>query len=207
MAAQLAASSKPLLTKEIYAGFADLENLNRFFKAYYEKSYSGGSTGILVQHLPVIHIGLIAESRISVPWLCDSGLGNRDWASVGGSNWYESGLPAWRLGPYGELFADLQKKFMKQNPAPYRGETAPELLVSGLVPDHIAILVPQDPDLDDAVGTRADAHGAAWIVAPRAGVYRLYYKDGSQPIHTHAQHMPSKPGYDSVDRIDIKSRR
>jgi hypothetical protein len=206
MAAQLAASSKPLLTKEIYTGFADVENLSRFFRIFYEKSFSGRSTGILVQHLPV-QIGLNAQSRTPVLWLSDSGLGNRDRASVGGLNWYESGWPAWTLSPYGELFADLQKKFMKQNPAPYSGETAPELLVSGLAPDHIAILVPQDPDLEDAVGIRADEKGAAWIVAPRAGSYRLYYKDGSQPIQTHAQHLPGKPGYDSVELINIKSRR
>jgi hypothetical protein len=120
-------------------------------------------------------------------------------------NWYESGWPAWTLGPYGELFADLEKKFMKQNPAPYSGETAPELLVSGLASDHIAILIPQDPDLDEAVGTRADEKGTAWIVAPRAGSYRLYYHDGSQTIHAHAQPIPSKSIWDAV--INIKSRR
>jgi hypothetical protein len=208
MAAQLAASSKPLLTKEIYTGFGDLENLSRFFRAFYEKSYAGGSTGILVQHLPVIQTGgVVTTLRIPYPWLSDSGLGNRDYAFVGGLNWYEPNQTPWRLGPYGELFADLQKKFMKQNAAPYSGETAPELLVAGLAPDHIAFLLPQDPGLDGSVGTRADAKGEAWIVAPRAGSYRLYYKDGSQPIRIHAQHMPSKPGYDSVERIDIKSRR
>lgn len=207
MAAQLTASSKPLVTKEIYTGFGDVENLSRFFRSFYEKSYTGGSTGILVQHLPVIQSGgVVTIVRIPFPWLSDSGLGNRDLAMVGGLNWYESNWPAWKLGPYGELFADLQKAFMKQNPAPYSGETAPELLVSGLAPDHIAFLL-QDPALGDALGTRADAKGEAWIVAPRAGSYRLYYKDGSQPIRTHAQHMPSKPGYDSVERIDIKSRR
>jgi hypothetical protein len=161
-----------------------VENLSRFFRIFYEKSYSGGSAGILVQHLPMIQIGLIPKSRIPVPWLSDR-----------------------KLGPYGELFADLEKRLMKQSPAPYSGETAPELLVSGLAPDHIAILLPQDPDLDDAVGTRADEKGTAWIVAPRAGSYRLYYRDGSRPIQTQAQHLPSKPGYDSVERINIKSRR
>jgi hypothetical protein len=208
MATQLAASSKPLLTKEIYTGFADVENLSRFFRIFYEKSYSGGSTGILVQHLPVIQQGIFAVSRIPVPWLSDSGLGNRNfaWADIL-PNWYESGWPAWKLSPYGELFADLQRKFMKQNPAPYNGETAPELLVSGLAPDHIAILLPQDPAIDEAVGTRADEKGTAWIVAPRSGSYRLYYHDGSQTIHAHGQPIPSKSVWDSVERINIKSRR
>jgi hypothetical protein len=202
MAAQLAASSKPLLTKEIYAGFADVENLSRFFRNFYEKSYSGGSTGILVQHLPVI------QGRPShTEWLSDSGRGNRDSAAAGLPNWYDPAQPAWTATPYNDLFADLQKKFVKRGPSPYNGDTAPELLISGLAPDDLAILVPQDPDLDDPLGVRADTNGTAWIVAPWAGSYRLYYKDGSQPIRTRAQHLPSKPGYDSVERINVKSRR
>jgi hypothetical protein len=204
MAAQLAASSKPLLTKEIYAGFGDVENLSRFFRVFYEKSFTGGSTGILVQHLPVIQ----GRGTSQPEWLSDSGLGNRDSAPTGGlPNWYDPSQPNWTLGAYGELFADLRKKFVKLNAAPNSSETGAELLISGLAPGDLAMLSPQDPTLDDAVGTRADAKGTAWIMAPRAGSYRLYYKDGSQPIRTHAQHMPSKLGYDSVERIDIKSRR
>lgn len=114
---------------------------------------------------------------------------------------------AWTASSHSDRFADLQRTFVKSSPVPYKGETAPELLVSGLAADDLAILLPRDPDLDDAVETRAAVDGTAWIVAPRAGSYRLYYRDGSQPIQTHAQDLPSKPGYDSVERINIKSRR
>jgi hypothetical protein len=204
MAARLAASSKPFLTKEIYTGFGDVEHLSGFFRAFYEKSYAGGSTGILVQHLPVVQ----GRGASDLEWLSDSGQGNRDSAAGGVlPNWYAPSQPAWVATRYSDLFADLKKKVGNNSPASYNGEISPELLISGLAPGDLAILVPQDPTLDNAVGTRADAKGAAWMATPRPGSYRLYYKDGSQPIRTRAQHLPSKPGYDSVERVNVKSRR
>ncbi len=74
MAERLAASRKPFLTKEIWTGFADVENLSRFFRVFYEKSFSGGGTGIMVQHLPLIQ----RAGAFHIEWLSESGLGNRD---------------------------------------------------------------------------------------------------------------------------------
>jgi hypothetical protein len=202
MASALAASTKPLLTKEIYGGFADLENMSRFFRSFYEKSYAGGGAGILVQHMPMIQ-SVVATTRIPVPWLSESGMGNRD-TTITGLNWYGSNQPAWTSGPYGELFAELQKKFQKQTPAPYRGQTAPELLVSGLAPDDVAILMPPDRTLAEPVGTRAASDGTAWIIAPGVGAYRLFHREGSKPIRIQPRSFPSKPGYEYVERFNIK---
>ena len=73
VAEQLAAASKPLLTKEIYCSFADFDKIGGFFRAFYEKSQAGGSTGTIVQHLP-----LKKFSPFRAEWLSDSGAGNRE---------------------------------------------------------------------------------------------------------------------------------
>jgi hypothetical protein len=125
-------TSKPFLTKEIYTGFGDVENVSRFFRVFSEKTFALGGTGLIVQHLP-----LVTRSRpFAVEWLSPSGLGNRDTppaiAAGGLPNWCDASEPAWTASPYSNLFRELYAKFMKQPPAPFEGQRAGELLVSGL---------------------------------------------------------------------------
>jgi hypothetical protein len=204
MAAALAASTKPFLTKEIYGGFADLENMTRFFRAFYDKSTAGGGAGVIVQHLPLIQ----RLGPFQMQWLSESGRGNRD-GGPGGSqlpNWCDASQPAWSPTLYSRLFAELYQKAMNQAQAPYSGETAGELLVSGLAPDEVAILAPRDPGLAEAVGVRAAADGTAWIVAP-PGTYRLHYRDGSREVIVQPARFSEKPGYEYVQRISIEPKR
>ena len=203
MARKLAASRKPFLTKEIYGGFQDVPNLSQFFRMFYEKSYAGGSTGVIVQHLPLAR----QEKPFRVTWLSDSGPGNRD--TLNGSprqappNWCDPSAPAWTPTPYSELFAELYRNFTRRNPAPAGAVTAPELLASGLAPDDFAMLLPRDLALAPASGVRAAADGTAWLAAAQPGEYDLVYSGGSRRMRLPAQALPRKPGYDYVRRIAV----
>jgi hypothetical protein len=95
---------------------------------------------------------------------------------------------------------------MKRAPAPYRGESASELLISGLAPDDLTILAPRDPAAIGAVGIRAAADGTAWIVAPQPGEYQLFHRGGSRRIRARAGSLPRKPGYDHVERINCRAQ-
>jgi hypothetical protein len=196
-------TTRPFLTKEIYTGFADVENLHRFFRTFTEKSLGLGSTGVIVQHLP-----LIARSRpFRIDWLSPSGRGNRDTGpAVAGNtvpNWCDPAEPAWTPTAYSTLFRDLYATALKQAPAAEQGARAAEFLVSGLAPDDLALLVPQDPTVTEATGTRAAADGTAWLVAPEAGAYELIYPGGSRPIRAQVRKPPRKPGYDDIERIAV----
>ena len=194
-------SPKPFLTKEIYTGFADVENVSRFFRTFSEKSFALGGTGLIVQHLP-----LVTRSRpFAIEWLSQSGRGNRDTAprlSQGNlPNWCDASEPAWTASPYSALFRELATRFQKRAPAAWRGERAGEVLVSGLAADDLALLVPRDPAAGEAVGVRAAADGTAWIAPPRPGDYELFYDHGSQPIRVQARQGPRPPGYGDVERV------
>jgi Glycosyl hydrolases family 2, TIM barrel domain len=68
VAQKLAASSRPLLTKEIYAGFRDnVDKLTLFFRQFYEKSWAGRGTGVIVQHIPLID----RATPFKIQWLSD----------------------------------------------------------------------------------------------------------------------------------------
>jgi hypothetical protein len=203
MVERFSGSRKPFLTKEIYTGFADVENVTRFFRTFAEKSYALGGTGLIVQHLP-----LIARSRpFAVEWLSESGLGNRDTgpAVPPGNlpNWCDPSQPAWTPSPYSDLFRELSARFLKQPQAVRGAARAAELLVAGLAADDLALLVPGDPAVAEAVGVRAAADGTAWIVPPRPGAYQLNYDGGAQPVHVPARSGTRKPGYEDVERINV----
>jgi hypothetical protein len=203
MVERFTGSRKPFLTKEIYTGFADVENVTRFFRTFAEKSYALGGTGLIVQHLP-----LIARSRpFAVDWLSDSGLGNRDTGpavSPGNlPNWCDPSQPAWAPSPYSDLFRELAARFLKQPPATPGPARAAEILVAGLAADDLALLVPVDPTAADAVGVRAAADGTAWIVPPRPGAYQLQHDDGSQSVIVPTRNGSRKPGYEDVLRITL----
>jgi hypothetical protein len=76
--------------------------------------------------------------------------------------------------------------------------------VAGLAADDLALLVPDDPAVAEAVGVRAAADGTAWIVPPRPGDYRIHYEGGSQPIRVPPRRGTSKPGYGDVERVSVK---
>jgi hypothetical protein len=188
VAEQLAKVDRPLLTKELYTGFADFEKMSGFFRGFYAKSQAGGSTGTVVQHLPL---------RRAVPaelmWLSQSGEGNRDTGqAVSGqlTNWSDPSQPAWNASQYSELFAELAGKA-----APFTGDVAPEVLVSGLKPDELAVL----EGAQGAIGVRAAADGTAWMIVRQSGVYSL----GKQKVTVKPGHMPRKPGYDYVQRVSV----
>jgi hypothetical protein len=198
MAAALAASTKPFLTKELHVAFKDTENLSRFFQVFYAKSFQGGSAGVIVQGLPLME----RHPEFRLQWLSDSGPGNRDITAGAFPNWCDPDRPAWRPTPYNGLFADLYQKFMRRAATPSHGETAGELLVSGLTPDELAILVPKDPELAKATGVRVSGDGKAWFAVPQ-GRYHLCHHNGSQEITVLAAPLSLKPGYDYVQRVSV----
>lgn len=208
VAEKLASSTKPVLTKEIYAGFRDsAEPLARFFRAFYEKSDAGGSTGTIVQHLPLIQ----ASEPFRIQWLSESGSGNRDTVPENAQpplpNWCDPSQPAWKPTSYSTLFAELYKKYTKRAAAAYSGRSASELLVSGLAPDEIAILMPRDPATAGVIGIRAATDGTAWIIPPQPGDFDLYYPGGARRVRV-AEHAPSaKPGYDDVERLALPKKQ
>ncbi len=196
-------SRKPFLTKEIYTGFADVENVSRFFRTFTEKSFALGGTGLIVQHLP-----LVTRSRpFAVEWLSQSGRGNRDRPprlSPGNlPNWCDASEPAWTASPYSVLFRELATRYLKRAPAAARGERAGEVLVSGLAADDLALLVPRDPAAAEALGVRAAADGTAWIAPPRPANYDLFHGRGSLPIQIKALQGPRLAGYSDVERVAV----
>lgn len=219
----LGASHKPFLTKEIWTGFGDREGLSRFFRTFYEKSFVGGSTGIVVQHLPLVY----RTGRLRITWLSESGKGNRDdishitemtspnWCgpaqpiswpcddSTSLPNWCDPAQPAGQATPYNDLFRDLYREFTKRAAIPHSGDIPGNVLVSGLEANEIAFLVPEEPVIGGAMGVRAAGDGTAWIIAVPPGAYRLHCGRGSASFQVAPQHPSGVPGYSSVQRIDV----
>jgi hypothetical protein len=173
MAKELAASTKPFLTKELYTGFSPIPQMTKFFSDFYEKSYTGGGTGVIVQHLPVIQ----GKPPAPATWLSESGEGNRP-----GTLPAVTGPPT----PFGTLFAELYTKFTKQAARPQVIDAAPELLVSKLAPADVALLIPADPATQGTIGVAAAGDGTAWIFAPASGDYILLTGARSTPLHLNA---------------------
>ena len=117
-------------------------------------------------------------------------------------NWSDPSQPAWSVSPYGSLFAELYRKYVKLDAAPLGGEAPGELLVTGLTPDDLAILVPENPELAEPVGVRAAADGTAWFVVSTPGDYRLHYRNGSRSVRIRPGQHFRKPGYGHVERVN-----
>jgi hypothetical protein len=205
IAQKLAASTRPVLTKEIYAGFrADVfDKLSQFFHVFYQKSWDGRGTGVIVQHIPLIQ----RQTPFKIQWLSDSGPGNRDAGDVPEAtlpNWCDPSQPVWTPSPYAKLFADLWQQYMKRPPVAATQLSETEVLVSGLKPNELAILLPKESAVTEPLGMRAAADGTAWIVLPRAGEYKLVHDRGSLAIRVRAQSLAPKPGYDYVERVKVK---
>jgi hypothetical protein len=69
-------TTKPILCKEIYGGFADIPGMLQFFQTYYETSFALKSTGIIVQNLPLL--AWRERPPFAIRWLSASGRGNRE---------------------------------------------------------------------------------------------------------------------------------
>ena len=178
MATALAASTKPFLTKELYVGFADIPGMTGFFRAFYEKSYRGGGTGVIVQHLPLFEM----RGRFTVSWPSQSGAGNRDTgAPMMLPNWCDPAQPAWTPSAFSRLFADLYREFVKPPEAAPARPAQGELMVPNLDPDEFAMLWPPDLTVAAPLGVRASAQGDAWFTAP-PGPYRLGRRRGPQQV-------------------------
>ena len=86
-------------------------------------------------------------------------------------------------GPYSTLFADLYTKFTKQTVKAQPVNQAPELLVTKLPPADVALLIPADPTINEAIGVSAAKDGTAWLYAPSDGDYILI--TGPHPTRLH----------------------
>jgi hypothetical protein len=171
MAKELAASTKPFLTKELYTGFQPVPEMTKFFSVFYEKSFNGGGTGLIVQHLPLIQ----GRPPAKTEYLSESGEGNRPPTLPP-----VSGPPS----PYSTLFADLYTKFTKQPAKPESVEPAPEVLASGV--EDFALLLPANPAIQEGIGTAAATDGTAWLIAPAPGDYVLLSGKRSSNVHLNA---------------------
>ncbi len=88
----------------------------------------------------------------------------------------------------------MYEKATKRAPAAASGDTAGEVLVSGLKADDVAFLMPANAEAGDAVATRAATDGTAWSVAPE-GAYRLYYGGGSKAVRVAAH---------AVEKVNVR---
>lgn len=131
-----------------------------FFSDFYEKAYTGGGTGLIVQHMPLT----VPTPSEQMNWLSESGEGNRP-------STFRS--PSGSSTAYSKLFAELYTTFTKEPAKPQAIDKAPELLVSKFAPAEVALLIPADPASDKAVGVTASGDGTAWIFAPASGNYVL----------------------------------
>jgi hypothetical protein len=196
-------TTKPILCKEIYSGFRDVEPMLQFFRTYYEKSFDRKSTGIIVQSLPLLTWS--DRPPYVVQWLSASGPGNRDKPAslLAGecANWCDATKPAWKLSAYGQEFGRLRKQYLGSELKPTAG-ARPEVLVSGLRAGSLAWLVPVDPELAIPSGVLAAADGTAWFVAPRAGRWRVVHDQGARLIELKS--LPEAPasGYGYVERVN-----
>jgi hypothetical protein len=190
---------KPFMCKEIYGGFNAPEKYAAFVQEYYRRSFQLGSTGMLVQQLPLLRFQGPKPFRIS--WLSASGPGNRDTAPGGirGElpNWCDAEAPAAAETPYAKLFRDLFQQYMHVVPA-----AAPaaefDLLAKGLTPKSPVFLVPEDSTTAEPHGLMTAADGSAWLFVPAAGDWRLVQGTTSIKVRPPPPSATSTSGYSAV---------
>ena len=195
-------ADKPVMTVEIWTGFNDVEGMSGFFRRFYDTAYTGGGTGIIVQHLP-FYQGVGFEPS----WLSASGPGNRDadWRVRTCVNWCDPKQPPCGREPYGRLFAGLYEKYTGRAPDVFQGARCPEVLVTGAPAGAVAFMLPADAAAGPAQGLLSAPDGSAWFVLPRAGSYRLV-AGAAQAVEVAAQAGVVQPGYDSVQRVPLQSK-
>jgi beta-galactosidase len=169
-----AKSGKPFMCKEIYGGFQKLPEMLGFFSSFYQKSFELGSTGVLVQQMP-----LFAGQReaFAIQWPSQSGPGNRD-VKLSGlrgeiPNWCDSSQPPTGQSAYAKHFGELYSKYMKVDLLPKGDGLAPETLITGLPGKSIVFLAPDDSSLAETTGLMTASDGSAWCVPGPAGNWEV----------------------------------
>ena len=157
-------SGKPFLCKEIYGGFNQPDKYRAFVEEYYRRSFDLGSTGMLVQQLPLLPNP--SPGTFAISWLSLSGIGNRNTAFAGSRgelpNWCDSHFFQ-RRSPFADLFEGLFQKYMhaKLEPAPV---SSPDVLVDGgSSPKSFVFLAPENVGAAEPRGlwTAPDRHRVA----------------------------------------------
>ena len=122
LVARFKTSAKPFLTKEIYTGFADVENVSRFFRDLLREVVRAGRHGARRPASAPDHAQPSLRHRVAE----SERLGNRDTAPAGSPgnlpNWSDASQPVWTASPYSVLFRELYTKFMKQLPVAVPGD-------------------------------------------------------------------------------------
>ena len=199
-----AASGKPFLNKEIYGGFLAPQKLSAFFRQFYQMSFDLGSSGMFVQQLPLLAGG--PGEPFQVSWLSQSGPGNRDVTGLNPRgelpNWCDASHSPSTESVYAALFRDLYREHMGVAllPAP---PTSSELLLTGLPPQSLVFVLPEDSALAPAQGMLSAADGTAWFVVLSTGKWRLWHDGKSQDIEVAVAADAAKPGYEHVQRVQV----
>jgi len=195
-------SGKPFMCKEIYGGFNAPEKYTAFAQEFYRRSFQLGSTGMLVQQLPLLRSQGPTPFRIS--WLSASGWGNRDTAPGGFRaelpNWCDAEAPAPAGSPYAKLFHDLFKQYMNVEPKAAPAASV-DVLTTGLTPKSPAFLTLEDFAGAEPRGLMTAADGSAWLVVPPAGAWRVVQDAKSTKIEMAPPPTGAPNGYSHVQRI------
>jgi hypothetical protein len=199
-----AQSGKPFMCKEIYGGFNQPEKYAAFIQEYYRRSFQFGSTGMLVQQLPLLRFQGPAPFRIS--WLSDSGSGNRDITLPGlrGElpNWCDAEAPAASATPYAKLFRDLFQQYMHVAPTAAPAASF-DVLATQLTPKSPAFLVPEDSNAAEPHGLLTAADGSAWLSVPAAGAWQIVQGATSIKVQPSPPPPASAKGYAGVERVQV----
>ena len=194
-------SGKPFLCKEIYGGFNQPERYKAFAEEYYRRSFALGSTGLLVQQLPLLRN---AGAPYAISWPSASGTGNRNTSIMGFRNelpnWSDPHSPAPAASPFAELFHNLFAKYMGVEPKPAPVVTN-DVLVTGLSPRSFVFLAPENDTTTEPRGLLAAPDGTAWFAAVAAGPWLVVDTAGLTKVNVT---LPSTlaPGYSQVQHVD-----
>ena len=195
-------AGKPFMCKEIYGGFNAPEKYAAFAQEFYRRSFQLGSTGMLVQQMPLLRNQ--GPTPFHISWLSASGAGNRDTAPGGFRaelpNWCDADAPAPAGSPYAKLFHDLFQQYMNVEPkaAP---ATSFDVLLTGLTPKTPAFLTSEDAATAEPRGLMTAADGSAWLFVPAAGTWRLVQDTKSTKIAIAQPPTGTAHGYSHVQRI------
>jgi len=201
LARVLKSAGKPVMTVEIWTGFSDVEGLSGFFRRFYQTAYAGGETGFIPQHLP-----FFSGVEFRPSWLSLSGPGNRetDWrVRERCVNWCDPTQPPYEKEPYGQLFAELYRKYTGRALQAYAGERPPEVLASGAPAGAFVFMQPADPAVGPVQGLMAAPDGTAWFVLARAGSYMALAGGAHREVQVAQQAGIPQPGYGYLQRVSL----
>jgi hypothetical protein len=194
-------TGKPFLCKEIWGGFQEPEKYALFCRQFYKQSFELGCTGMFVQQLPLLRGP--EGGRFVISWLSSSGSGNRDTElPIRGElpNWCDAQLPAFGATPFASLFRDLFKQYMGIEPkascAPFDG-----VLLTGLPPQSLVLLAPEDPSAAEPRGLLTSSDGSAWLVGSAPGSWRLECGSKSTKVQIAPPTAAPTPGYAHIQRL------